>query len=172
MSVGGFEEFSSTVSKTNELLKIIEAEFGWEEKRNQSYGALRAVLHTLRDRLTVEEAVQLGAQLPMLVRGMYYEGWDVVNVPKKMDKEEFLDSVRRQFPFSIEENIEYLIGVVLSALRKHVSLGEAEDIVAILPKDIAGLMDKFTAVPENGKLEKKPKEEKLEEAMDAEGLGI
>jgi uncharacterized protein (DUF2267 family) len=31
------------------------------------------VLHALRDRLTVEEASDLAAQLPMLIRGLYYE---------------------------------------------------------------------------------------------------
>jgi uncharacterized protein (DUF2267 family) len=33
------------------------------------------MLHALRDRLPPEIAVHLSAQLPMLVRGIYYEGW-------------------------------------------------------------------------------------------------
>jgi hypothetical protein len=37
---------------------------------------LGGMLHVLRDRLTIQEAVQPGAQLPMLIRGLYWEGWD------------------------------------------------------------------------------------------------
>lgn len=82
MSNSGFAEFDTTIQKTNELLKEIETAFSWpENRRNQSYAALRAVLHALRDRLPVEETVQLGTQLPMLIRGMYYEGWDPSKVP-------------------------------------------------------------------------------------------
>ncbi len=139
----GFAEFDTTIQKTNELLKDIEVAFGWENRRNQSYAALRAVLHALRDRLTIEEAAQLGAQLPVLIRGMYYEGWNPAVVPIKKDKEGFLQEIRQKFPFSIEGQIGDVVEVVLTALRKHVSSGEAEDIVLILPKDIAELVGQF-----------------------------
>ncbi len=143
MTNAGLAEFDNTIQKTNELLKEIEAAFGWEKRRNQSYAALRAVLHTLRDRLPIEEAAQLGAQLPMLVRGMYYEGWNPSQVPIKVNKEEFLQLIRQEFPFSIEGDIEDVVEVVLTALRKHVSTGEAEDIVSILPKDIQEMVGQF-----------------------------
>jgi uncharacterized protein (DUF2267 family) len=68
----GFASFSTTVDKTNRILREIEEAYGWpKERRNQSYDALRGVLHALRDRLTVEEAAQLAAELQMLVRGIY-----------------------------------------------------------------------------------------------------
>ncbi|RJQ36953.1 DUF2267 domain-containing protein [Candidatus Microgenomates bacterium] len=137
------EQFEATIQKTNELLKEIERKFCWENRRNQSYAALRAVLHTLRNRLTVEEAVQLGAQLPMLIRGMYYEGWNPKHVPVKMDKEEFLGEIRRQFPLSIEGTTEDLVCVVLQALQKYISFGEAQNLISILPKDIAQMFDTF-----------------------------
>lgn len=143
MNDTGFEEFDNTIQRTNEVLKEIEAAFGWEKRRNQSYAALRAVLHALRNRLTVQETVQLGAQLPMLIRGMYYEGWNPAKVPEKLNKEEFLQEIRQEFPFSIEGNIEGVIGVVLTALSKHISFGEAEDIVSVLPKDIAKVIGRF-----------------------------
>jgi uncharacterized protein (DUF2267 family) len=77
MSDTGFAPFSTTVDKTNKILHEIEDALGWPRKRrNQSYAALCGVLHAVRDRLTVEKAAQFGAQLPMLVRGIYYEGWD------------------------------------------------------------------------------------------------
>lgn len=136
MTNTGLAEFDNTIQKTNQLLKEIEAAFGWEDRRNQSYAALRAVLHTLRDRLPVIEAVQLGDQLPMLIKGIYYEGWNPARVPRKMHKDQFIQEIRIMFPFSIEGDITDVIRVVLSALRKHVSAGEAEDIVSSLPGDI------------------------------------
>ena len=64
-------------------------ELDWENE-HKAYLALRTVLHTLRDRLSVEEAVQLGAQLPMLIRGFYYEGWTLKQKPtKERHKTEF-----------------------------------------------------------------------------------
>ena len=67
MNTTGLEVFDETVQKTNAWLKgIAEA---LDSDRHRAYQALRAVLHCLRDRLTVEEAAQLGDQFPMLVRG-------------------------------------------------------------------------------------------------------
>jgi uncharacterized protein (DUF2267 family) len=63
---------------------------GWPN-RHKAYLALRATLHALRDRLTVEEVAQLGAQLPTLIRGFYYEGWDPTGKPLRVrHKEQFL----------------------------------------------------------------------------------
>jgi uncharacterized protein (DUF2267 family) len=69
-----------------------------KERRSQSYAALRAVLHALRDRLTIAEAAHLAARLPMLIRGIYYHGWDLLRVPPRMKREVFLDRVQRDFP--------------------------------------------------------------------------
>lgn len=140
MSNAGFEEFDNTVQKTNELLKDIEEQLGWEGRRHQSYTALRTVLHALRDRLTVEEASEMASQLPMLVKGIFYEGWDPSSMPKKVSREQFLQQIRQQFKFSIEGErggIGEVIRAVLKALKKYISVGEAEDIVSILPKDLA-----------------------------------
>ena len=95
MSESGFSSFKTTEAKTNRVLREIEEAYGWpKERRNQSYAALRAVLHALRDRLPVDEASQLGAQLPMLVRGIYYSGWDPSKVPVKMSRDEFMQRIR------------------------------------------------------------------------------
>jgi uncharacterized protein (DUF2267 family) len=137
----GYSSFNTTVDKTNRLLKQIEQAYGWpKERRNQSYAALRAVLHALRDRLTVEEAAQLGAQLPMLVRGIYYHGWDPSRVPVKMDREEFLVRVRMEFPYDVKGGIEQLIETVLKALRLYVTEGEWDDIKSSMPKDLAEVL--------------------------------
>ena len=71
--------FESSLDKTNLILKDIENAYGWpKERRNQSYAALRTVLHLLRDRLPVDESVEFAQQLPVLVRGIYFDGWVAV----------------------------------------------------------------------------------------------
>ena len=62
-----------------------------------AYSVLRSVLHQLRDRLTPEEAVDLGAQLPLIVRGLYFEGWRPHSVPRKIrSKQKFLDELSKE----------------------------------------------------------------------------
>ncbi|MET7936899.1 DUF2267 domain-containing protein [Streptomyces sp. NPDC005322] len=142
MAQTGFPSFNTTVDKTNHILKEIEQAYGWpKERRNQSYAALRAVLRNLRDRLTVDEIAQLGAQLPILVRGIYYEGWDPSHAPVKMGREEFLERVREEFPYAVEGGTERLVHTVLQAVRPHISEGEWEDIKSVVPKDLASLLD-------------------------------
>ncbi|MEV7968908.1 DUF2267 domain-containing protein [Sphaerisporangium sp. NPDC088356] len=141
MAETGYPSFNTTVDKTNRVLKEIEQAYGWpKERRKQSYAALRGVLHALRDRLTIQEAAQFGAELPMLMRGVYYEGWDVNRVPVRMSKDGFLARVRQEFPYEVKGGIEQLTRTVVDALKMYVSEGEWADVRAGMPKDLAELI--------------------------------
>jgi hypothetical protein len=74
MSTTGLPVFDTTVQETNLWLKAIMESLHTDD-RHLAYLSLRATLHALRDRLGSENAVHLAAQLPMLLRGLYYEGW-------------------------------------------------------------------------------------------------
>ena len=80
MSTTSLDVFDRTLQKTNMWLNQIMEIMGWED-RHAAYTALRAILHALRDRLTVQEAAQHAAQLPMLIRGIDYEGWNPAHTP-------------------------------------------------------------------------------------------
>ena len=137
----GYRSFDTTVDKTNHVLKEIEQAYGWpKDRRNQSYAALRAVLHAIRDRLPVDESAQLAAQLPMLVRGVYYESWDPSKVPQKIDHDEFVRRVRQEFPYDIRGGTDKLVATVLGALRSHITDGEWEDVRSSIPTDLAALL--------------------------------
>ncbi|MFC4031655.1 DUF2267 domain-containing protein [Streptomyces polygonati] len=141
MAETGFSSFNVTVDKTNTLLHQIEMANEWpKECRNQSYSALRATLHALRDRLTVEETAHLAAQLPMLVRGIYYDSWDPSRVPVKMGKEDFLARVREEFPHKVDGGMEELTRTVFQALKAHVSEGEWHNVGSVLPRDLEKLL--------------------------------
>ncbi|MGZ3688106.1 MAG: DUF2267 domain-containing protein [Bdellovibrionota bacterium] len=141
MTDSGLSSFDSTVEKTNHILKAIEESYGWpKERRGQSYAALKAVLHALRDRLTVDESAQLAAQLPILLRGIYYHDWNPSRVPMKMNRKEFLAQVGQHFQYSIDGGLENLVRTVLNSLTVHVSAGEWEKIRSNLPRDLATLL--------------------------------
>lgn len=139
MSATGLSVFDTTVQKTNRWLKELMELLGWDQKQ-RAYDALRAVLHALRDRLTVHEAAQLGAQLPMLIRGIYYEGWDPALKPERTrHKEDFLAGIERQFRGDDLVDPEQVARAVFTVLEGHISEGEIQDIEAILPAELREL---------------------------------
>jgi uncharacterized protein (DUF2267 family) len=92
MSATGLDVFDKTLHMTNSWLKEIMEELGPD--RQVAWHALGAVLHALRDRMPVQLAVHLGAQLPLLVRGLYYDQWRATEVPMKIGtRDEFLEHV-------------------------------------------------------------------------------
>jgi uncharacterized protein (DUF2267 family) len=132
--------FDGTLQKTQIWLNDLMAELEWEGKPDKTYFALRTVLHALRDRLTVEEAVQLGAQLPMVVRGFYYEGWTLKGKPhKERHKKDFLDHVKAAFKNDVTVHPESVVRAVFRVLERHTSDGEIEDVKQSLPKAILEL---------------------------------
>lgn len=137
------EVFETTVHKTNVWLNDLMGRLG-SENRHQAYLALRATLHALRDRLTVEETAHLGAQLPMLVRGFYYEGWDPAGKPvKERRKEEFLARLDREMRgrYAANDGLdpERAARAVFAMLAARVTEGEIEDVKRLLPAEIRDL---------------------------------
>ncbi|KAB1941070.1 DUF2267 domain-containing protein [Micromonospora sp. ALFpr18c] len=133
--------FESSLDKTNLILKDIETAYGWpKDRRNQSYAALRTVLHLLRDRLPVDESVEFAQQLPVLVRGIYFDGWNPSDVPIKLNRDDFLYEVRQGFPYDVDGGPERVTQVVLDTLRQHVTQGEWQDVKDTMPKDLATFM--------------------------------
>jgi uncharacterized protein (DUF2267 family) len=139
MSATAVNLFGGTIEKTNVWINDLMAELASDEPE-RSYRALRAVLHALRDRLGVQEAADLGAQLPMLVRGFYYEGWSPGGKPvRDHTVDEFLDRVSDEFQRDMGPDPEAVVRAVFKVIAKHVSSGEIEDVKSNLPPDIRGL---------------------------------
>jgi uncharacterized protein (DUF2267 family) len=133
------ELFDATLQKTDEWLNHLKRLLPTDD-RHVAYLALRATLHALRDRITVEEGAQLGAQLPMLVRGFYYEGWDPSGKSLKIrHRQEFLDRVTSELAYVNDRDPEEIVRAVFTLLVQRVSYGEIEDVKHVLPEDIRDL---------------------------------
>jgi uncharacterized protein (DUF2267 family) len=138
-SMTGLDVFDTTIHKTNSWLKEIMEELGIDN-RHQAYQALRGTLQALRDRLPVQEATHLGAQLPMLITGIYYEGWKPEDKPERIrHKEEFLDRVWEAFGWQSDVDSERAARAVFNVLARRVSEGEIQDITGILPQELREL---------------------------------
>jgi uncharacterized protein (DUF2267 family) len=139
MSLTAIAPIERAVHTTNTWLKELLDELGWED-RQRAYHALGVVLHTLRDHLTVAEATDLGAQLPLLIRGLYYEGWSPNGKPvKEHKKEDFLAHIAAALGRRPETYPEGVAWAVFRILERHVSSGEIADIKHVLPASIRSL---------------------------------
>src|SRR4051794_32549950 len=137
MSEQGLEIIETTVQKTHEWIARI-AESMHMEKRD-AWKSLRAVLQTLRDRLLADLAVHFGAQLPMLVRGLYYEGWEPSKMPVKMSREEFLTVVQsRIIAGRVIDPVE-TVQNALAIVADHIGSGEMHKAMDALPRDMQSL---------------------------------
>ncbi len=127
------EVFETTLQKTNIWLKQISDLLHWDDHQ-KAYHGLRAVLHALRDRLPVAEAAHLGAQLPMLVRGFYYDCWKPAGTPVKIKTtQEFYDVVRENFTADRNVNPMRLTEAVMTVLSTNISPSEVEKLRGIFP---------------------------------------
>lgn len=126
------------IQQTQEWLKELRDNGGLASEA-EAYSVLRAVLHQLRDRLTLGEAVDLGQQLPLIVRGIYYEGWRPSHVPEKVrSKQKFLDQVTmRLLPHQIPP--EPAVRDVFALIAHHCDPGEISDVIGQLPEDLKEL---------------------------------
>jgi uncharacterized protein (DUF2267 family) len=137
MSTQGLEVIESSTQKTHEWIAGI-AEAAHMEKRD-AYKALRAVLLTMRDRLPLDNAVHLAAQLPMFLRGLFFEGWEPSKVPIKMSAEEFLQMVQEKIVTDRVIDPLRITQIVLSEMMRHVGPGEMEKVKHCFPADMQTL---------------------------------
>jgi uncharacterized protein (DUF2267 family) len=131
--------FDRSEEKTMRWVKDVATGRGSTDMR-RSYKILRAVLHATRDRLMPEEAVQLGAQLPMLVRGFYYEGWHPHDKPKRYrQKAPFLAQVDREAPGLDDVQLERAVTAVFQTLESEMPGSELDQVRHALPVELREL---------------------------------
>jgi uncharacterized protein (DUF2267 family) len=129
-----------SVEKAHIWLKDLAEELGGDDQR-YAYRVLRAFLHALRDRLSVDEAAQLAAQLPIFVRGVFYEGWDPSGTPQRYRSVDgFLGHIAEIADLAGETEASFAATAAAKVLRRHVSRGESESVLHVLPEPVRALL--------------------------------
>ncbi len=135
--------FADSLSQAQRWLREIsedQALSGWMDDE-YALQCLRGALHALRDQLTVEQSAHLSAQLPMVVRGIYYEEWSPAIVPARdRSGERFLKRLSRYFPDK-DRTVDpaSIARAVFRVLHRHISPGESQKLYHVLPGDIRKL---------------------------------
>ncbi len=138
MSATGLEVFDKTLHTTNTWLDQIMADLGPDRKI--AWHALGAVLHALRDRVPIGLAVHLGAQLPLLVRGLYYDQWRPKEEPARFrSADEFLAYVQEGLKGIRPVNAADAAQAVLRVINDYVDPNEVAKVRNSLPDPIRKL---------------------------------
>ncbi|WP_299961295.1 DUF2267 domain-containing protein [uncultured Roseobacter sp.] len=139
MSAQGLEVIDHTVQLTHEWINELAARLDWSSKRS-ALRLLRLTLHRVRDHLLPNELAQFSAQLPLLVRGMFFEGWVPKHTPiKDRNAEEFKNAIDSQMREAEEYRGPEDIRCVFDLLNARLTKGEIEDVRANLPMAIRAL---------------------------------
>ena len=139
MSATGVTSLDHTVQETIVWLKAVEEQLRLDN-RQQAYSALRAVLHALRDRVPPEVAIKLGAQLPILLRGIFYENWHAAGTPtKERHAQEFAQHVGSELSPQFPVDALTVVRGVFEVLWEKVDPGEFEKLMQHLPAPLREL---------------------------------
>ncbi len=141
MTAGSVKSIERNAQKANEWVADLAAELGRED-RDEAWRVLRGFLHVLRDRLTLDEAAQLAAQMPHLVRGVFYEGFDPgrTQAPER-DRETFLARLAGRAELAGPTDASLAAEAAMRTLRRHVTEGEVDHVLAQLPEPIRRVLE-------------------------------
>ena len=129
-----------SVEKAHVWLNDVAEELGTEDGHH-AYRVLRAFLHALRDHLSVDETAQLAAQLPIFVRGVFYEGWDPSRtLDHARDVDNFLTKIAGEAGLAGETEASFAATAASRVLRRHVSAGEGDSVLNALPQHLRELL--------------------------------
>lgn len=135
--------FDKYAQEGNTYMNHLAGKLGHPKEIGRTGILLRAVLHTLRDRITMAESLNLLAQLPSFLKVVYVDNWKYKERPEQLrDREDFLLKVKenqrmygeQEFPWG--KSTEELVGIVLESLNDYLTEGEVEDVIAQLPDDL------------------------------------
>jgi len=141
MSTMRLEILDRSAEKAHIWINDLAEELGTADV-HEAYRVLRAFLHALRDHLSVDEAAQLAAQLPIFIRGVFYEGWDPSRTPERSrDLGSFLDRIAGEARLAGETQASFAATAASRVLQRHISEGESLSVLRVLPQPLRELLD-------------------------------
>lgn len=142
--------FNKYAEEGNLFIKNLAGNLGHPDEIGRTGIILRAFLHTLRERITISESLNLIAQLPMFIKAVYVDNWKYREKPLRMDKEEFLKEVEHhqeqygEREFSWKKSTDDIVKTIIRELSTYVTKGEFDDVMAQLPEELEEMFREST----------------------------
>lgn len=145
MSASGLEVFDKTIQTTHIWLREIMEDL--KTDRHVAWHVLGAVLRALRDRLPMDLSAHLGAELPLLVRGLYYDQYEPTKQPDvTRSLDEFLERVGEGLVNIRPVDAKDATRSVFRVLAHRIDLGQSAKVREALPKEVQALWPESVGV--------------------------
>ena len=131
-------DFNASIHATDEWIDDLMRRLGWHD-RERAYVALVGALHALRDALPRDEAVDVGAQMPALLRGLYYEGWHPGARGTAKSRNAFLERIHDGVHRDPAIDAEQVARAAFALLAARMPPAELEEAKAAMPKALHNL---------------------------------
>ncbi len=145
------DPLAPAVHTAHEWLHAVADRIGTND-RAFTYHVVRAWLHTVRDRIDVAASARLTAQLPEILRGIYYEDWVPGHVPVRHRTDEFITQFAHEAMIT-RDQVPDLVGAVTDVMLQRCSRGQLDGLFAVLP---APLRELLRGSPEAGREAARP----------------
>jgi uncharacterized protein (DUF2267 family) len=143
----GIDVLDRTEQETNIWLNEIEDRLGVGDRRD-AFNALRATLHAVRDRIGADNALHLAAQLPLLVKGVFFEDWRPSETPtRERDKETFLANIDAETFRGLQVAPEPAVRAVLEVLADHIDPAQVDKVCRLFPEGMRDLFPEVRTAP-------------------------
>lgn len=138
MATTGLEVFDKTLHTTNLWLDEISAEIGPD--RHLAWHVLGAVLRSIRDEMQVEQSAHFAAQLPLLIRGAYFDQYRPAAQPaSERSQQEFIARIQHDMDGSRPVSVQQAAAAVMRTLNRHVTEGQVRKVRDALPKGVRAM---------------------------------
>jgi len=160
MSATGLEVFDRTLHTTNSWLKEMMEVLGPD--RHVAWHVLGSVLRALRDRIPLELTAHLGAELPLLVRGLLYDRWHPATAPERYRSlDDFLERIAEDLSSTRPVDPEDAARTVFTVLTRHLPEGQVEKVRHALPEDIRAIWPTRASLQDKTRVEVEVDEARL-----------
>jgi len=137
--------FEQHAPEANKFIRELAESLERNHDTDHAYRVLRSVLHTLREVITPEESLHLISQLPLIIKGVYVDGWRLSAKSRIKNTDDFLNFIREQNPslaardFGNDDTAKHYVHCVFDSLKRHVSTEEIQHIIDQFPMELAEL---------------------------------
>lgn len=130
------QELKTAIVETEAWVNEFVALIGWH-KRDLAFRALLAGLHAFRDSLPWDEAANLAAYFPPLLRGFYFEGWHPASRSLPLTaRVTFFERIHDAIHQEPGVEPEHVTRALFSLLARRLPQSELEDIKAVGPQEL------------------------------------